>query len=883
MRRFFCFICLAAFVATLGVTAGCSRQHYRKKADQEVYSVLRQGNTDPRWQIDDPRITPDSTSRMFMPFSPDREPMPHDDPTAHRKMHHVGGMWGSRDWHEHGCTRHTENPQWRQFLLVNERGEIPLNKEKAVELARLHAPEYQNRLESLYLAAMRVAQRRFDYDVRFFGAGSLVYSDGTSRNPTLAYRNSPSIRAERALASGGDWVVGLANTLTWTLTGQSSWRTNTLLNVGISQPLLRGASRKVVLESLTQEERNFLAELRRMALFQQGHYARIVTGTVPRNSGASGAGGGFYRLLESQIQIQNQRQNVISLEGSLSRFEHLFEAGQLPNISQVERTRQSLLNSQRQLLTQMNAYQANVESYISSLGLPPDLKITISDPLLEQFQLTSPSLTALTEDVGSMLAVLRQRAQPLPNNLREESRNFVRRAQGEITILQHDLDMLQRSVPDRIAGLRNLESVLAERIADGARIHPHVYDIGAFQERVDTLRTSDVPRTLNRLQASFTLLDLIASTEEQTLREMIENQSFDVPVQEALELLRLREDDIAADSDLSAAQQELAESEARIQALQEELGIDEPQEAASPRTERRQRGDEYRNWVRRVLSMFQNELVSLSLTQTRARLDAMTLVSVSVTPEEAFRVASENRLDWMNERSRLVDVWRQMDITADRLKGILNLDVNGGLGSLDGRGGNVNVGSNHSLDIALRWDSPLTRYNEMMAYRASQISYQRARRDYYTYVDSVHSDLRNVYRDVQMSQITFEINRNAVLVSTIQADVMQLQMEQPPRRGGTGIDTGLSEQLIAAFDALVSSQNQLLSAWVAFQTQRMLLDYHMGTMELDDRGRWIDPGMVVTTNPASFSSQEFSPLRIPVPIISAPAREVPRLSRRYVE
>jgi hypothetical protein len=149
MSRFFCFVCLLALSAGLGGNAGCSRQHYRSKADHEVYSVLKQGNNDPRWKVNDYGITPDAASRMFDPFHPDYEPMPCDDPAAHAKMHNVAGKQGSAHWHDNGTTSRIENPHWRQYLLVNEKGEVPLDKDKAVELARLHSPEYQNTVENL--------------------------------------------------------------------------------------------------------------------------------------------------------------------------------------------------------------------------------------------------------------------------------------------------------------------------------------------------------------------------------------------------------------------------------------------------------------------------------------------------------------------------------------------------------------------------------------------------------------------------------------------------------------------------------------------------------------------------------------------------------------
>ena len=881
MNRSFCFLCLFAVAACLGGNAGCSRQHYRLKADHEIHSVLKQGNNDSRWKVNSPGIIPDAASRMYDPHHPDVEPMPCDDPAAHKKMHFVDGKRGSKHWHDNGDTRHVENPCWRQFLLVNDNGEVPLDKEKAVELARLHSPEYQTVLENLYLAAMNVSREQFRYDVQFYGNGFLSYGVAGGREPAL--RNDASLRAERLLATGGTWTAELANSITWTLNGQGDWKMNTsLINVSVMQPLLRAASRKVVLENLTQSERDFLAELRRTVLFQQGHYTRIVTGTAPRNTGVSAAGGGFYRLLADQIQIQNQRQNIISLEENLERFEEMFTAGQLNNSSQVKETQQSLLSSQSSLLGRINTYQANVETYISALGLPPDLKVSINDPLLEQFQLTSPSLMNLMEDVGGFLAAIRKKDHPLPENFRDEIKNVIKRAEGEIALLDQDLETLQKSMPERRAGLKDLEVRLVERIKEGERVDPHIYDVNLFEDRVAELRTKDIPKNLSRLQALFVLLELIAQSDEPTLLEMIRNRSFDAEIMEAMEqlrdLLKLEESGASdANADRLTKQRDLDAMTDELRILREQVGAESSpkplREAKRIIADLRQK-DEYRDWIRSVFSVFQYELMSLSLMQTRARLDAMTLVPVDVNTEEAFRTASENRLDWMNRKAQLVDTWRKIDIAADKLKGVFDLKLNGSIGTLDNSG--VHFGKETgSLDVRFEWDTPLTRYNEMMDYRKSQIDYQKARRDYYTYVDSVQSDLRNVLRDVQMSQINFEISRNAVLVGTIRVDLMQLQMEQPPQRGAK-IDTNTSQQLISALNGLMNSQNEFLNTWVTYQTQRMLLDLYMGTMSLDDQGRWIEPG---------GKNLEYEPAHQPklAPTLVVPIIKTSRLNRRYVE
>jgi len=865
------------------------------KADREVYSIIRQGNNDPRWKVDHPRIIPDSASRMFDPFCPDCEPMPGDDPTAHQKMHCVAGMQGAPDWHDNGQTSSVDSPYWRQSLLINEKGEIPLDKEQAVELSILHSPEYQSALENLYLTAMRVSQERFRYDVQFYGGDSLLWdrrNRATSTRAATTLQNDVNLRAEKLLATGGEWVVGLANSVTWSFSGRHSWETSSLLNASLVQPLLRGASRKVVLESLTQSERNFLAAVRQMVFYQQGHYTRIVTGqggksipSVPSGSSAANfpsVSGGFYGLLAEQIRIQNQRQNIIASEENLNRFIELFDAGQVDNISRVEETRQSLLNSQSSLLTRINTYQGNVETFVRTLGLPPDLEVNISDPLLEQFQLTSPTLTTLQEDVAELLAMIRKKAQPIPEHFREEIKNIVRRTEGEIVILGQDLEMLQKSMPARLAGLKNLETFLAGRIESGERIDTSIYDTKDFEKRVDDLRTKDAPKTLRRLRAAFTLLNLIANLEEPALRTMIQDHTFDSSALAALEELKLNKiTEANTDSTDSEAwdalpqQPEPEQTTDALKSLQDIFSVEAPKppmsEARKIIAELRQR-DEYRDWIRRVFSLFQYELVSLSLVQTRARLDAMTLVPVSVTPEEAFQTASENRLDWMNQKSQLVDTWRQIDITADRLKGDLDLTLKGELGTINSQHGTST--DNGRLQVGVAWTSPLTRHTEMMNYRRSQIAYQNARRNYYTYVDGVQAELRNNLRNVRMRQIDFEISRKAVLVGTIRVDVMQLQMEQPSRRG-TAIDTNLSTNLINALNGLMNSQNAFLDTWVAYQTQRMLLDLNMGTMQLDSRGHWIDPGVI-----ESETAAPTLPKMLPLPLLNI---ETPKLNRRYIE
>ena len=268
----------------LGVAAlllgGCGRAFYRRQADRDVYCLVDQVASDPRWSLDHFTIQPDPRSRLFDPFNPDRPPMPPDDPTSHQLMHCVDCKRGWPCWHRNGDISDVENSQWRSYLPVDDQGRVTLNREGAVEMARLHSREYQRALETLYLSALDVTFERFRFDAQFFGTNDTFYTaDGRIRGPgttrrTLANRSNLSM--EKLFAGGGQLVTELANSLVWQFAGPDGTNANTLLSYSLVQPLLRAGGRAVVLERLTDAERALVANVRQMEFFRQSFYILLL-------------------------------------------------------------------------------------------------------------------------------------------------------------------------------------------------------------------------------------------------------------------------------------------------------------------------------------------------------------------------------------------------------------------------------------------------------------------------------------------------------------------------------------------------------------------------------------------------------------------------------
>ncbi len=426
---------LLACALLSAVFAGCNRAYYRQQADQEVYGLIESGSVDPRWPLDGFTIEPDPTSRLREPHAPDCPPMPPDDPTSHLLMHFVDGKRGWPYERHYGRTEHVENPAWAESLLPyleftqeaeGEEATAVLDRQAAVHLALVHSREYQGELEDLYLSALDVSFQRFRFDTQFFGGNSTFFTksgplSGSASDSSRLSTTSP-IGARRLFATGGQMVAEVANSVVWQFSGSDGYASITPVSLQLVQPLLRGAGRAVVLERLTDSERALLSNIRQLERYRRGFYLNVVTGvsTGPGPSrGGVGLGGvspggdsrvgGYLSLLEQQLQIRNQRTNVASLSRSLERLDEYLRTG-ITNPVQVEQIRQSLYQSQINLLSRGTNYEDQLDAYKITLGLPPSLEVSIEDPVIHPLELIDPALLDTQNDVARMLGPVREMA-----------------------------------------------------------------------------------------------------------------------------------------------------------------------------------------------------------------------------------------------------------------------------------------------------------------------------------------------------------------------------------------------------------------------------------------------------------------------------------------
>ena len=157
---------LAVVLLNSCAVIGCHRGYYRRQADAEAQRLIRQKSVDPRWNTATGSIDIDPQSRMFDPFSADHPPIPPDDASSHQLMHCVDGKPGYPQWNSNGDTNYVENPEWRRYLPLNEKGQVVLTLDGAYQLALIHSSELQEAREVLYLSALDVSLERFGFDSR---------------------------------------------------------------------------------------------------------------------------------------------------------------------------------------------------------------------------------------------------------------------------------------------------------------------------------------------------------------------------------------------------------------------------------------------------------------------------------------------------------------------------------------------------------------------------------------------------------------------------------------------------------------------------------------------------------------------------------------------
>jgi outer membrane protein TolC len=237
---------------------------------------------------------------------------------------------------------------------------------------------------------------------------------------------------------------------------------------------------------------------------------------------------------------------------------------------------------------------------------------------------------------------------------------------------------------------------------------------------------------------------------------------------------------------------------------------------------------------REAADQFRARFAEVFVTQTQVRVFLIDLNPVTLGLDEAIEYALGNRQDLMNALAQVTDTWRNEEFAANQLLAGLDVVYDGVLGTDPKHDGIFRFDSSNSTHrIGLRFDAPINRRVERNAYRSSQITYQRARRNYMLVHDRVIFDIRLDMRNLGLAARQFEIARETLIIAARLVDEAEYTVRNP------GVETqSLALNLLNALNALLSARNSLISGWVSYETARMSLYRDLDIMLIDPRGVW---------------------------------------------
>lgn len=141
-----------------------------------------------------------------------------------------------------------------------------------------------------------------------------------------------------------------------------------------------------------------------------------------------------------------------------------------------------------------------------------------------------------------------------------------------------------------------------------------------------------------------------------------------------------------------------------------------------------------------------------------------------------------------------------------------------------------------NLGVGVQIDTPMDRRRERNTFRAAQVAYQRPRRNFMAAEDQVKLDVRRQLRRIEAQRELFEIQRRALRLASRELEQALEPDEPEDANGNGGRQQGLN--IPRALENILDAQDELIEAWVEYETARLELYRDMGVMRIDANGIW---------------------------------------------
>jgi len=354
-----CFVSVILLACVALALCGCrTPTKHREKADEVAYNIIEKkqqeavGKTEP-FSIERPS---DTLRRRLI--EEQGLPISSEASLGTDKLKPVA-HWPEESYPPDGSSPDANIP-------VEPNRPLKLSLIDALQIGARNNPDYQSRKEDVFRAALDLdmAENTFR-NIFTAGTDSTIQTDTTGQDPVTTLDNSGSAGVSRKFKNGLTVSSAIAVDLLQLLTQGGASTLGLNVDTSVSLPLLRGAGRHIVMEPLTQAERNVIYRL-----WDFERYKRTFAVSVAQQ---------YYGVLGDMDSLKNARENYGSAIRSARWSRRQGDAGRISEI-QVDQAVTSELSARSNWIRAEEQLKRSLDSFKTSiLGLPTDALIEL-DP-----------------------------------------------------------------------------------------------------------------------------------------------------------------------------------------------------------------------------------------------------------------------------------------------------------------------------------------------------------------------------------------------------------------------------------------------------------------------------------------------------------------------
>ncbi len=344
--------CLAA------LAGGCSPSHYTADADREVYGIVADTSAKTLGRVHDFTVRPTvdmpdmleaarSKPRMPAPAAPEQAA-----PAADAEVEV-----------EQQTTFETVVPE-NLPPPVPEPGPdaVRVTMADALRVAVRASREHQTQKETMYLTALTLTFERYLFRPHPSATGTVDFASEFADGRQRSWDPTADVGVTQALADGAVVAGGIGITALKYLNRELGDTVDSALDFSLTQPLWRGAGRRIVQENLLQAERNAVYAVRTFARFEQTFAVSIASQ--------------YLRVLQQRDVVMNTWQSYLSLKRGRERAGWLAQAERLAEF-EVDEARQDELAAYNRWIVERENYVNALDAFKITLGIPVTSEIAL--------------------------------------------------------------------------------------------------------------------------------------------------------------------------------------------------------------------------------------------------------------------------------------------------------------------------------------------------------------------------------------------------------------------------------------------------------------------------------------------------------------------------